>query len=112
MQAETKFGIKVDRDLALLKNAWFENIQQVAIRGTPDRLGVIRGIFIAIELKSSQKARRPPLQAHKLELISKAGGFCVFVYPENWDEIYKFLKAIDDEPREHSLQKIVQWYQD
>jgi hypothetical protein len=112
MQAETKFAKKVDADLKLLRNGYFFNIQQVALRGTSDRLGVINGLFVALELKSSKKARRPKLQDYKLWKIRESGGFAEFVYPGSWKRVYNILREIDHGSRVSTLQKIIPGYKD
>lgn len=94
MQAETLFGIKVDKRLRELDNCWFCNIQQVAIRGIPDRLGCIDGKFFALELKTSKHARRAKLQEYIIEKICEAGGYGAFVYPENLDQVIEQLRDL------------------
>ena len=102
---ETRFGDSID---PLLRNipesVWF-NIQQLSIRGTPDRLGCISGTFIALELKASEKDytkgikgidSRTKLQQHNINKINNAGGYGTFLYPENWDEVYPVLIAISE----------------
>jgi len=91
-QPERIFGEKVDRGLDQLPNTWYENIQQVGIRGTPDRLCCINGHFVALELKVNYKAT--PLQQLKLNKIQKAKGHAFTVNPHNWFCIYKKLKVL------------------
>lgn len=93
MQAETLFGTKVDKQLKRLDNCWFCNIQQVAIRGIPDRLGCINGKFFALELKKSKSAKRAKLQQYVVQKINDAGGFAAFVYPENYKEVMEELRG-------------------
>lgn len=93
-QPESVFSSRVARDLATLRGAWFERIQQQATRGTPDRLGCIVGRFIALELKASAKAKVEKLQSYKLGRIADAGGIARVVYPENWDEEFGFLQTL------------------
>lgn len=88
---ETKFKEKVLKELSKL--GYFEKIQQVGKRGTPDIIGCIRGRYIALELKRSEKARIDKIQLLKLKEIShKGGGVSLIVYPENWAEILDQLK--------------------
>jgi len=94
MQAETLFGIRVDKSLKKIKNCWFCNIQQVAIRGIPDRIGVINGKFFALELKTSKTARRAKLQIYIINKIRSAGGYAEFVYPENFDTVMEGLTCL------------------
>ena len=91
---ETKFKEKVLRDLASIPNSWFTKIQQVGIRGTPDIMGVVAGIFVGIELKATLKSKSDMLQEYNINAINKAGGVGVFVYPETWDVTFQELQKI------------------
>lgn len=92
-QPETKFKEKVLKDLRSLPETWWVKVQQVAIRGTPDILGTLGGVFVAIELKSHFQDA-DPLQRHNLDLIADAGGIAVLAYPENWEETFAYLRGI------------------
>jgi len=92
-KAETVFGERVDRDLQTLPNSYFENIQQLGIRGSSDRYGCINGLFIAIELKS-KGGRVSPLQKWKLNAIAESGGMAFRVWPDNWKNTFEALKAL------------------
>ena len=64
----------------------------------PDYLCCIRGNFVALELKRSENEKMEgTLQEYNLVRISKAGGYAIFVYPENFDrvkeELLKMLKG-------------------
>jgi len=95
MKEETKFAQKVDRYLKRIPNSHWYNIQQVAIRGTPDRLGVINGHFVALELKTGPKAYASKLQRYEVGEISAAGGYAVFLYPENLGIVMDELEALN-----------------
>jgi len=88
---ETLFKEKVLKQLRALPYSWWEKIQQVTLRGTPDLIGCLNGNFIAIELKRSAKAEIELLQVIKLERIGKAGGTAIIAYPENWEVVYAQL---------------------
>lgn len=90
---ETKFREKVDRLLSEIPNACFESIQQKAIRGTPDKIGCVAGVFVALELKSG-KGKATELQQHKLNRFSAAGGIARVLNEENLDETMEFLHTI------------------
>lgn len=91
--------MRVAHDLDGLPDTWHEKIQQVSIRGTPDRLVCIRGQFIALEEKASRAAAEEKahkghaLQKHKLAKIRAAGGEGLIVYPENWLATLEYLKT-------------------
>ena len=91
---ETVFRQRFDKKLARIPNSFFESIQQKTIQGTPDKLGVIRGIFIALEFKASIKEKPTPLQTLKLDRIKKAGGYGFVVFPENEDQILNILEKL------------------
>ena len=97
---ETLFKERVREDLRTLPSTWFVKIQQVAIRGIPDFLVCIDGIFVAIELKASRLAARDPLQTWTLESIAKCGGRAFVAYPENWSETLEYLREIADNSAE------------
>lgn len=82
--------------LEALPNCWVEKIQQVSIRGTPDFLMCLSGVFVAIELKTDE-GDLEPLQEFKLEKISRCGGVALVVTPSNWEETYEFLHQIAEE---------------
>ena len=70
-----------------------------SIRGIPDIVGVINGVFVGLELKKSKaeaakKTGRIVLQGHRLIQIRNAGGYGEFVYPENWEEVHRELSDL------------------
>ena len=99
---ETLFKERIRPKLESLPNTWVEKIQQKCIRGTPDFLCCISGVFVALELKVD--APIEPLQKHKLEKIAMCGGIAIVVTPENWDETYQFLRQIANEAEHYYKQ--------
>jgi hypothetical protein len=92
---ETVFRSKVFTWLAIhLPGAWFESIQQIAIGGTPDILGCVRGRFVALEIKAEEKSPVSELQKLKLERIASAGGTALVVHPQNWTDVQKTLLGL------------------
>ena len=89
---ETKFKESVVEDLKTLPDAWFEKIQQVSIRGTPDFVICKAGVFIGLELKVDSELTK--LQNHKLNLIKKAGGRAYSVTPKTWKRVFQEIKEI------------------
>lgn len=78
-----------------LPNTWFTKTQQRTIRGTPDYLACVNGVFVGIELKRSAKEKmKLTLQAHNVNKINRAQGLGLFVYPENWDKVQKVLTTL------------------
>lgn len=84
---ETKFKEVFLRALRTLPNVWFEKVQQVGKRGTPDILACVNGRFVAIELKKDAKAKVDRLQEHKLNLIAQSGGMSFVAYPDNFETV-------------------------
>lgn len=91
---ETKFKNKVRPQLEKLSYSWWVKIQQTALVGTPDFLGCVNGVFVAIELKADKKGKVSQLQRYNLDRIIAARGVALVVSPENWDETYDFLKTL------------------
>lgn len=104
-KAETVFKEVVLKDLKALPSGWFEKIQQVGKRGTPDIIGCLNGYFIAIELKKSDKEKPDALQTHKLKKIGEAFGLTYVACPENWNEIYNNLLLISLQGKKHHAKR-------
>jgi len=94
MKPETLFKLKVARALDSLPNTWAKKIQMVALRGIPDFLCCINGLFVAIELKPDAKTKLEPLQEYNLNAIDKAGGLAFKATPENWQKVYATLMEL------------------
>lgn len=96
MQKETVFKKKVQADLKKLKNRWFFKSQEVCVKGIPDIILCLNGFFISLELKKDNKARIDRLQEHNAaQIICKARGLALIVWPEIWEETLEMLKKID-----------------
>jgi hypothetical protein len=93
---EKVFQAKVVKKLKTLPNTWFEKIADRSKNGIPDILMCVSGVFVALELKRSDKEKATPLQKHTLERITKAGGCTRVVNPENWDEVFEELQRWAD----------------
>lgn len=92
---ETRFlQNRVKPDLKKLPHTWFFKTQEVSVRGIPDIIACVRGVFVALELKKSSKDTLDPLQKHILALIKKARGHSYEVNPDNWPEVYKALQHL------------------
>lgn len=53
--------------------------------GIPDIVGVIKGRFVAIEVKKSSGSIVKKIQTFVLNKINSCGGFTFIVYPENFE---------------------------
>jgi hypothetical protein len=86
---ETVFWDRIRPKLNAIPYSYFEKIQQVSKRSTPDVLACVRGLFFGIELKRNSKEKPDPLQRHSLDRIDKACGVSIVLHPENWEYWYK-----------------------
>ncbi len=90
---ETTFKEKVVKYLKTLPNCWHVKTQQMTLRGTPDLLICLNGLFIGMELKDVGK-KPTPLQQYSLDGITNAGGLGLGVSLENWGLVQEALLAI------------------
>lgn len=91
---ETLFRNKVVKYIKQLPNTFVMSVQQRALRGHPDLVCCINSIFVALELKASEKAPVSALQNFFLDRISEAGGLAWVVFPENWSAIQEALDTL------------------
>jgi hypothetical protein len=85
MQGETRFKNKALPILRKIPGSWWVKVQQVTIRGTPDIVGCVHGIFVAWELKDIGGCTSR-LQEYHIKAINDAGGWARVVSPENLEE--------------------------
>jgi Holliday junction resolvase len=88
---ETIFKEKILPKLDRL--GYFVKIQQTSIAGTPDILGTINGVFIAIELKTDD-GEISELQGVQIYKIIKSGGIGLIVTPANSQLVFSFLASL------------------
>jgi hypothetical protein len=91
--------------LKTLKNSYFFAIQQKAINGDPDFVGVSCGLFIGLELKAPGE-KPEPLQEWKGSEIRRAGGLYIVASHDNWGEVKSLLKLIDRGQYDQDHQRI------
>ena len=91
---ETKFKEKIIARLKTFRNVWFVKIQQIAIRGIPDLILCVDGMFMAVELKARNKAKIDPLQEKTIKDISKARGVAMIISPENRETLFDYIKLL------------------
>jgi hypothetical protein len=89
---ETVFRERIRPHLEKLPHTCIIPIQQKTIRGVPDFLLCIGGLFVALELKKDAKSKPDKLQEWWLNRIEHAGGISLVANPENWDQIYEALQ--------------------
>ncbi len=95
MKSETKFRMKVSKFLRSLNNCVDESIQQIAIRGSFDKILCIQGWFVGAELKD-ETGLPDQLQAYKASRIRTQGkGIALIWRPQNHEDIMNFLSQLD-----------------
>lgn len=95
MKPETRFKLRVHKDLKTLRNKWIHKTQEVSKIGIPDFLLCINGNFVAIELKKDDTEKPSKLQEYNLSQIALASGTSFVACPENWDVIFHELRVLD-----------------
>jgi hypothetical protein len=78
---------------------WMPKEAPGSVRGTPDRIGLINGRFVALEFKRTMKEMGHPrekLQRYTLDRVLKAGGYGMFVYPENAEMVLETLREMSN----------------
>jgi hypothetical protein len=63
---------------------WFRIESQRTGVGIPDVIGLIRGVFIAIECKRSAKEKPTKIQEFVLKNIAENGGIALVANPDNF----------------------------
>ncbi len=99
---ETNFKERIDPKLRKIPRSWWVKTQMLSLCGIPDYLGCISGRFCALELKKSEKdvgEKKNKLQAYILKKIKNAGGYAVFLYPENFKEVYEELQKFSKDTK-------------
>lgn len=95
---ESAYCRKLRAKLEAIPRSYWIRIEQKSIRGTPDLIGVINGIFIALEVKrnekESRKGGRQVLQNYVLTKLQDAGAYGCMVYPENEEKVLRALNSI------------------
>jgi hypothetical protein len=94
MTPEGKVKAKVDRLLHQHK-IWFYSPQAgpYGRAGIPDRVAIVRGQFVGIEVKADRTKKPTALQRKCMAQIEAAGGKCFLVFD---DETLKLLKDYID----------------
>lgn len=87
---ETLFKERIKPRLEAIPKSWWVKTQMLSTVGIPDYIGCVNGLFVALELKASERdARRSQkgIQNYILIQINRAGGFATHMYPENADQV-------------------------
>jgi len=91
---ETTFRQWFDKRLDKIPNSWFESISQKSIRATPDKLGCVKGNFVALEFKKDKNEQLMRLQEYKKLKIIGAEGIHFTPTPQNAEEVLTELNEL------------------
>jgi len=94
---ERDFQKVVLKDLKQIPKLYCHKAMAGSIRGIPDIVGCVNGMFFGLELKRSRSSRVDKLQLYTGMQISRAGGLSLVAYPENWDKILDIIKLYSGE---------------
>lgn len=89
-----------------IPNSWVKKIQQVALRGTPDFLMCLSGLFVAIELKTDE-GETSALQDYNLEQIASSGGIAIIMTPSNFEKCILFLETLGKESAKYGIKSTI-----
>jgi Holliday junction resolvase len=91
---ETRFRRRLVKELQKLPRVMLFSIQQAGIRGTPDILACVNGVFVAIEVKASLISKPSALQSYNIQKIKEACGVGMVIFPENFASQLELIKEI------------------
>jgi hypothetical protein len=97
---ESSFEKKCIKELQNLPYSyWPPKGEPGSSRGVPDRIGCVRGKYVALEFKRSlkevlAKSNGKAMQAYTVTQVQEAGGYGTFVCPETWPQIYQKIKEL------------------
>jgi hypothetical protein len=75
--------------------------------GIPDILACVNGYFVAIEVKAPN-GKPSKLQLFNRDLIRKAGGISVILYPENFEDFKELVNNLLELDQDYNEWKIAQ----
>ena len=94
---EGKIKRKLDNALKQL-GVWYYSPQSGPFgrAGIPDRVAIVRGVFVGIECKADEKKKPTALQIKCMKEIEEAGGKCFLVYNnETIQEVVNYVTRND-----------------
>lgn len=95
---ESNFGKRFVAFLRTLPRTWYEKIQQVGKKGTPDYIICCNGYFVGVELKVG-KNEASLIQRLKIENILNAGGLGIILYEEGFEDFKRVMEHIASLPK-------------
>jgi len=106
MAGEKLFENKIKAFLDVLPKTWYFKYWAgpYSKSGIPDIIACINGKFIGIEVKAD-KGHASELQKRNVDLIEKANGIGLIIYPKDFEMLKTLLKAIS-EGKEYEFYKL------
>lgn len=81
--------------LKALVGSWWTKVDQKVLRDSPDDIGCLGGLLVAVEWKRTANTKPRPGQIHTLDKIKEAGGIAGVLHPDNVDEFIDELRNLD-----------------
>lgn len=96
MASEKLFETKVKKYLDS-KGCWYVKFfaNKFTRVGVPDILACVNGCFLGIEVKAAN-GHPSELQLWNRDKIREAGGYCIVLYPEQFDQFKMFIESLFD----------------
>ena len=110
MQAEKQFQLKVEEFFksngiypcgrARKRNGWYVKIWGGGFQrvGIPDILACIKGVFVAVELKSP-RGKPSALQTLNIDNIRESGGMAYILYPKDFEVFKNEILSLFQSPK-------------
>lgn len=96
MAGEKLFETKVKRYLDS-KGCWYVKFfaNKFTRVGVPDILACVNGLFVGIEVKADH-GHPSDLQIWNRDKIREAGGYCIILYPDHFEQFKVFVESLFD----------------
>ena len=94
---EARLKQLIIKRLNKIPGSYWERVEQVSIRGTPDIVGCFLGRSYWIEVKTqitNTPSKRERLQLYKLKKAMEANAACIVMTETNWKMICRRLETI------------------
>jgi len=92
-QDEARFRTRAMRRINEIPNSLVERIEDPGKRAILDSFGHVGGFAIWLEFKSEDGVPSR-LQIKKVYDISTTGGIALFIYPDNFEEVFSDLRSL------------------
>lgn len=94
---EKLFENKVKAFLKQLPKCWYFKVMGNMFQrsGVPDIIGIINGIFFALELKA-EDGKPTALQVYNIQQLKYCGAYAKIIKPSDWELVKKELLEISN----------------